>query len=432
LGLLFNKKSSIPKPLIIPRDQHCISRHAISKNALKVLYHLNKNGFQAYLVGGSVRDILLGKRPKDFDVATDAHPEQIKKLFRNCLLIGKRFRIAHIRFSHETIEVTTFRAQDSGKKNKNRLMSAAGMLLRDNVYGSIHEDATRRDFSMNALYYNIQDFTLVDYCNGLEDIAKKRIRMIGNPEQRFQEDPVRILRAIRLAAKFDNFRLDSETEQALIAQKALLTHVPGNRLFDEILKLFHSGYALNTYHLLKQYKLFELLFPALAEYMDNSEYNHWIETACQNTDARILEQKTVSPAFWFATALWIVVKKETQKHQSTSASPAMAYQKAIKHTIEQQQYVTPLTRLCSQMMREIWLLQPALIQRHPQRVKRLLLHPRLRAAYDFLLLRAQCDEIPNEIGQWWTTLLASDEKQKESMLHSRPLPRVKRKNATRQ
>lgn len=415
--------SNTHKPLIIPREQHNLSRKAVSKNALKVLYHLNKHGFHAYLVGGSVRDILLGKIPKDFDIATDAHPEQIKKLFRNCLLIGRRFRIAHIRFSNEIIEVTTFRAQDNSANTQHRLVSSEGMLLRDNVYGSIHEDVWRRDFSINALYYNIEDFTLVDYCNGLQDIAEKRIRIIGEPALRFQEDPVRLLRAIRLAAKFEDFHFEASTEAALIQKTALLTQVSPHRLFEEVLKLFHSGVGVITYRLLKKFGLFTLLFPLCIDDVEDIDYTRWLETACANTDSRILARKTVSPGFLFCVILWVALQKEVKFFMKTSTSYAIAYQKAIKVVIERQNLTTSFTRFCSQLMRDVWSLQPALIQRHPKRIKRLLFHPRFRAAYDFLLLRAQCGEISPEISEWWTQLLNSSLSEKERLIQQLNPPR---------
>jgi poly(A) polymerase len=361
---------------------------------------LHRNGFHAYLVGGSIRDILLGKQPKDFDVATDAHPEQIKKIFHNCLLIGRRFRIAHIRFPGETIEVSTFRAAESNG-GAHRVTSAEGILLRDNVYGSIHEDVWRRDFTLNALYYNIANFSLVDYSNALEDIAKRRIRMIGDPSKRYQEDPVRLLRAIRLAAKFPDFQFESTTENALIQQAGLLMHIPSGRLFEEVLKLFHSGHSILTYRLLQQYDLFKGLFPLLSATANDKNTIRWIETACLHTDQRLHENKTVSPSFLFSVLLWPALEQITQKQLEQGIPIGVAYLRAIKEVLVSQSRVTALNRICSQAMRDIWLLQPALVQKHPKKVRRLLSHLRFRAAYDFLWLRIECGDLPESVGTWW-------------------------------
>lgn len=414
---LFTQHKNISQPNIIPRSQHNISRKAISKNALKVLHHFNKNGFNAYLVGGSIRDILLDKIPKDFDIATDAHPEQIKQLFRNCLLIGRRFRIAHVRFSNEVVEVSTFRAHIKGH-NQQRLLSPEGMLLRDNSYGSINEDAWRRDFSINALYYDVRNFTLIDYCNGLQDIQHKTIRIIGNPEQRYQEDPVRLLRAIRLAAKFEDFQFETDTKAALIKQSSLLTQVDGSRLFEEILKLFRGGQALLTYRLLKKYGLLQFLFPTLIDYIEDPHYTRWVETACRNTDARILARKTVSPAFLFAVFLWPAVIAETQKLKYSKLNQKMVYQKAIQYIIAKQHQYTTFTKMLSRILQEIWMLQPVLIKRYPSAVQRVVFHARFRAAYDFLLLRIEYQEIPEDIGKWWTHFLTLDIQQQETILQS--------------
>lgn len=372
-----------------------------------MLYRLEQQGFSAYLVGGCVRDTLLSKVPKDFDIATDARPEQVKKLFRNCLLIGRRFRLAHIRFGSEIIEVTTFRANDSRKNRKHRLLTQAGMLLRDNVYGTLDEDVWRRDFTVNALYYNIHDGTIVDYCSGLNDLRQKLIRIIGDPQQRYREDPVRLLRAVRFAAKLD-FQLEFETEWALIDHASLLSHVPSARLFEEILKLLHSGQALKAFQLLKQYQLLAPLFPQTSQLTDTQSIR-WLETACRNTDIRVLNGKTVAPAFLFAVFLWQPLQAEIRKSIAKEAlSQRLAHMQAASQVLNLQQQSTTLPRYCMHMMRDIWALQSELCTRHPARIHRLLQHPRFRAAYDFLLLRAQCQEVPTELASWWTQLIESD------------------------
>ena len=244
----------------ISRNEHNISRKNISENALKVLYRLNKQGYEAYLVGGCIRDLLLGKKPKDFDIATNATPEQIQKVFRNCRLIGRRFRLAHIMFGKEIIEVATFRGDHDGQSEQTNISkrSQSGMLLRDNVYGTIEQDAIRRDFTMNALYYNVKDFTIRDYCGGLNDLKNGIIRLIGDPQTRYREDPVRMLRTIRFAAKL-NMKIDQATADPIKTLAPLLKNIPSARLFDESLKLLQSGHGYNTYILLKQYQLLSLI-----------------------------------------------------------------------------------------------------------------------------------------------------------------------------
>src|SRR5690606_33324797 len=252
-----------PSPKIIPRAEHPISRANISSNALKVLYRLKNAGYSAFIVGGGVRDLLLGRHPKDFDVVTDALPEEVDRLFRNCRLIGRRFRLAHVRFGRDVVEVATFRATGNGEDDA-RLHDETGRILRDNVYGTIDEDVWRRDFTVNALYYNIADFTLWDYTTGLEDIKSRTLRLIGDPETRYREDPVRMLRAVRLAAKLD-FTIAPGTAEPIPRLAPLLADVPPARLFDEVLKLFQSGHAVRSFDLLREHGLFGYLFPRTEE-----------------------------------------------------------------------------------------------------------------------------------------------------------------------
>ncbi|MES2141544.1 MAG: polynucleotide adenylyltransferase PcnB [Pseudomonadota bacterium] len=410
----FPKKKTYPDATIIPRSEHTISRKDISDNALKVLYRLQQHSYSAYLVGGCLRDLLLNKKPKDFDIATNARPEKIKKLFRNCLLIGRRFRLAHIRFGREVIEVTTFRAHGEKKSFKHRTVAAHGMLLRDNIYGSIEEDAWRRDFTMNALYYNINDFSLVDYCGGLADIQHKIVRIIGDPKTRYQEDPVRLLRAIRFAGKLE-FTLDPATAEPIPELAHLLHNVPPARLYEEVLKLFHHGQAFKTYQLLLRYQLFAELFPQTIASFEQENTRKLLELSCKNTDQRIQEGKTISPAFLFAVFLWPAVQAEVQrisKHQP----PFVAYQHAMRHVLTEQQKQVTIPRRYSTTIREIWDLQHRLLQRRPFTIKPLIAHPRFRAAYDFLLLRAQIQEIPQEIANWWTEFLSADEPTKAALI----------------
>lgn len=396
---------------VIPRDQHPISRKWISDGALKVMYRLNNANHDAYLVGGAVRDLLLGGHPKDFDVATDATPEQVRALFGNSRIIGRRFQIVHVRFGREIIEVTTFRGHHpegdetnhskAGKSAKS-VKSAEGMLLRDNVYGTVEEDALRRDLTINALYYSVSDFAVHDYCHGADDLSNKIIRMIGDPEQRYREDPVRMLRVIRFAAKLD-FQIHGDTEKPLSSMAELLYSIPSARLFDEVLKLFMSGYALKTFSLLCEYQLFQKLFPQsdLIRLADTSAQT-LINQAFTNTDSRINEGKPVTPAFIYAALLWPSVVEEMKNHDLQKLAPMAAFHEAANRVIQQQQQHTAIPKRFQIPMREIWELQFRLPKNAGKRAQKLHQHPRFRAAYDFLLLREQAGEIDPGLGEWWT------------------------------
>ncbi|HSH28391.1 MAG TPA: polynucleotide adenylyltransferase PcnB [Thiohalobacter sp.] len=391
---------------IIPRPEHGVSRSLISPNALKVLNRLHQAGFRACLVGGGVRDLLLGREPKDFDVATDATPEQVRQQFRNCRLIGRRFRLAHVLFGREVIEVATFRAASDPDVDDEARVNDTGRLLRDNVYGSIEEDAWRRDFTVNALYYDISDFSIRDYVGGVEDLKAGRLRIIGEPEARFREDPVRMLRAVRFAAKL-GFTLDSEL-QALIPRLAPLLHdIAPARLYEEVLKLFHGGVALNTFEMLRHYHLFEPLFP-LTEAVLAEEENHFPHTlishALANTDARVAECKPVTPAFMFAALLWEPMRREMPDPDQADMSEIQAIQIGGARVVTQQARHVSIPKRFSLPMREIWSLQPRFQRRQGRRALQLLEHPRFRAAYDFLLLRCAAGEVEQELCDWWTEI----------------------------
>jgi poly(A) polymerase len=323
--------------------------------------------------------------------------------------------LAHIRFGREIIEVTTFRAHSKKKSFKHRTVAAHGMLLRDNIYGSIEEDAWRRDFTMNALYYNIADLSLVDYCGGLADIQHKIVRIIGDPNQRYQEDPVRLLRAIRFAGKL-GFTLDPATAEPIAQLAPLLRHVPAARLFEEVLKLFHHGQALRTYQLLLQYGLLHELFPQTLNGCDEENSKKLLETACKNTDERLREGKTVSPAFLFAVFLWPAVQARIQRSTKRHAPLFVAYHHAFSEVLAEQQQTITIPRRYSTSIREIWDLQYRLLQPRPFMIDRLITHSRFRAAYDFLLLRAQINEISTEMATWWTEFLAADESTKDQLI----------------
>ncbi len=404
----------LPPPRIIPRPDHTISRALISESALKVLYRLQKEGYEAYLVGGGVRDLLLGREPKDFDVATSARPEEMKRLFRNCRLIGRRFLLAHVQFGREIIEVATFRAQHDGDDD----VSESGMLLRDNVYGTLEDDAWRRDFTINALYYNVGDFSVVDHTGGMEDLKAGILRVIGDPVQRFREDPVRMLRAVRFAAKL-GFQIDEATEAALYELGHLLEDVAPARLFDESLKLFLGGYGVQTYELLRHYRLFGYLFPetelALAQ-----EENHFPHTmllhALENTDARIAEEKPVTPAFLFAALLWEPLRREAALFMANNMPEIQALQLAGDAVVSRQVQRVAVPKRFTLQSREIWTLQERLLRRNGKRAWAMVENPRFRAAYDFLLLRAQSGEEVAELAQWWSDFQSADEEGRKRLV----------------
>lgn len=408
MGLMINQ------PTIIPRTEHCISRANISSNALKVLYRLRSSGYQACLVGGAVRDLLLGREPKDFDVVTDAHPEIVYKLFRNCRLIGRRFRLAHVQFGREIIEVATFRAasnDDQVTGDSAIRVGNSGRIIRDNVYGSIEDDAWRRDFTINALYYNIDNFSVLDYADGLTDLKAGVIRLIGDPEQRYREDPVRMLRAVRFAAKL-GFHIDLDAEKSLYSFGRLLEDVPSARLFDEVLKLFLGGCALQAFGLLRHYRLFGHLFPDTERCLSR-QHGHYPKTllgrVLANTDARLSEDKPVTPAFLFAALLWEPLQEHMTQLLKAGLDESQVMQVAADAVLQSQVKRIALPRRFSIPMREVWMLQKRLMVTSGKRSLRLVAHPRFRAAYDFLLLRAEDNQELTEVCQWWTRFLELDE-----------------------
>lgn len=394
-----------PQPQIIPRSEHIISRDAISGNALKVLYRLNNAGYQAYLVGGSVRDLLLGREPKDFDVATDAHPEQIRELFRNCRLIGRRFRLAHVRFGDEIIEVSTFRAAHHVSDIQST-SNEDGRILRDNVYGTIDDDVWRRDFTANALFYNIDDFSVVDYVGGMADIRAGVIRLIGDPDIRFREDPVRLLRAVRFAVKL-GFKIHPDTARPIRELAPLLEGIPAARLFEEVLKLFMGGYAVQTFEGLRHHGLFDALFPETEAVLGHEENNFpqmLAIHALRDTDQRIAEDRPVTPGFLLAALLWPPMHSLAANHLARGLGELEAGELAADAVISRQVARTAIPRRFTQMAREIWQMQPRLARIAGKRPQRLMTHPRFRAAYDFLLLRNRAGENLQELCDYWTTV----------------------------
>jgi poly(A) polymerase len=397
-----NPNNGSREPRIIPRAAHNVTRAEFSKSALKVLYRLNKAGYQAFLVGGCVRDAMLELHPKDFDVATDATPEQVKTLFGNCRLIGRRFRLAHVRFGREIIEVATFRAAAIHEHDDHH-SDEEGRILRDNVYGSIDEDVWRRDFTCNSLYYNIADFSIWDYTGGFDDIKAKRIVLIGDPEKRMREDPVRMLRGIRFAAKL-GFEIDEPVIRAIDHHSHLLTNVPAARLFDEFLKLFQAGNAERTFDLLHDHGLFREMFPATDEELAQDEdFMRFTRAALQNTDRRVQDGKSVTPMFLLGVFLWAPVRKLAvilRSQEKMSESQALSL--ASYEIVAQQQRRISIPRRFTVPMREMLSLQPRFEFKRGKRAMKLLEHRRFRAAYDFMLLRAEAGQESQETAQFWT------------------------------
>jgi poly(A) polymerase len=433
----------------IPRPEHVISRRSISPNALKVLYRLKDAGYQAFLVGGAVRDLLLGITPKDFDVATNALPEEVRRLFRNCRLIGRRFRLAHVHFGREIIEVATFRAAAAPERedaededaegdgnpeeggqvepapvedSTHRAFDTRGRILRDNIYGTIEEDVWRRDFAANGLYYNIDDLSIWDFVGGVADVTAKRLRLIGDPEARYREDPVRMLRAVRFAAKLE-FSIDPETERPIRGLAYLLDGVPPARLFDECLKLFLAGFGAKAFGLLQKYGLFEHLFPLSAAAFALPPYAYareMLELGLANTDARILADKPVTPTFLFAIVLWSAVLRELNERQAGPAPDTAQLIEACDAVLRAQQSRVAIPRRFAVPMRELLLLQPRFNRRSGIKTLSLLQHPRFRAAYDFLLLRAQVGVADPELAQWWTEIQLLPQEDRVALVQARP------------
>ena len=408
---------------IIPRSEHNISREDISPNALKVLYRLHGGGHQAYLVGGCVRDLMLGEHPKDFDVVTDATPEQIKGLFNNCRLIGRRFRLAHVVFGREIIEVATFRGhhQESEEtKSQRSQQSDEGQLIRDNVFGSINEDAERRDFTVNAMYYNIADYSVADFANGREAVEKRELELIGDPEKRYREDPVRMLRAIRFAAKLD-FSITKHTAEKIPQLAELLSNIAPARLFEEVLKLFLNGSGVKTFKMMQEYHLFSRLFPQMQNLLldeHGKEYRFLIKVL-ENTDNRINSGLRVTPAFFYAAVMWYAVEDRQAQHMQDGGFNAHdAFTMAINDVLHRQIQTIMIPKRFSTVIRDIWFLQNRLPKRFGKRAWVTLEHARFRAAYDFLVLRGEIEggELA-ELGQWWTDFQDASPVQRKKLLN---------------
>ena len=389
------------KPRVLALAQHGVRRDALSHAALRVVSRLQDAGHSAYVVGGAVRDLLLGVTPKDFDVATSATPEQVHHLFRRSRIIGRRFRIVHVMMGPETIEVTTFRGGEVANKNE------TGRVMADNTYGDQAEDALRRDFTVNALFYNPTDETIIDYHHGVKDLRAKKLVMIGQPARRYQEDPVRMLRAVRLAAKL-GFTIDEHTRKPIAANAALLRNEPPARLFDELLKLLHSGHAYACLKMLRDEGLSQGTFPLLDAVMDEKGDDAFLQNALANTDERVQADKPVSVGFMLAAMLWAQVRTRWQNRKAAGERdmPALAEAMAEVEALQDHDFAIP--KRFSTTMREIWFLQPRFEARAGQRPFRFVEQPRFRAAYDFFCLRADAGEVSRELQQWWEAFQDED------------------------
>ena len=409
-------------PLSVPREKHRLARGAISQGALKTCDGLRQAGFEAYVVGGAVRDLLLGIEPKDFDVATDARPEQVKPLFRRALLIGRRFRLVHVMVGQETVEVSTFRAADPETAEKNE----HGRVLRDNVFGTQEEDARRRDFTVNALYFDPASEEIVDYHGGLADLRKRVLRMIGDPETRFREDPVRMLRAVRLGAKL-GLTLDPATRAPIRQLAPLLELVPPARLFDEMLKLLLSGHASACLRQLREDGLHHGLLPLLDVILEQPLGERFVTLALAQTDERVRTDRPVSPAFLFAALLWHEVLAAWKARQARGERPLPALESTMDDVLNAQCEKLAITRKLTATMREVWSMQPRFDQRSGQRPYRLIESPRFRMGYDFLALRAASGEVSADVEAWWRAFQQADAETREAMLMPETAPKKRRR-----
>jgi poly(A) polymerase len=399
------------KPVVLGPKQHKIDPNLVSNNAIRVTQTLQKAGFKAFIVGGAVRDLLLSVKPKDFDVATNATPEEVKRLFRRAFIIGRRFQIVHVMFGQDLIEVTTFR---SGSENSSP-KDAHGRILRDNTFGKQHEDAARRDFTINAMYYDPATQTVLDYHGGIADIRAKTLRMIGEPAARYREDPVRMLRVVRFAAKL-KFTIDPDTSAPIAKMASLIDNVPSARIFDEMLKMFMSGSSLACLQQLRQQGLQHGLLPLLDVVLEQPKGEKFVTLALSNTDERIHQGKTISPGFLFAALLWHQVNQRWAHYQDKGEAPIPALHTAADDVLNRQTESLALQRKMTSDMRDIWAMQPRFERRVGKAPYKMLEHPRMRAGYDFLLLRCAAGEVDESLGEWWTEFMRGDGASREALI----------------
>lgn len=431
--LFNNRKEPVPpspmvKLRVITGKQHGIRGNQITQCAAKITATLQRAGFSAYIVGGAVRDLLLGLTPKDFDVATNATPEEVRQLFRRSRIIGRRFRLVHVMCGAETVEVSTFRGPAPNDDESIQLTDQHGRLLRDNVFGNREEDAVRRDFTVNALFYDPVKEEILDYLNGFEDIRAKKLRIIGDPVQRYREDPVRMLRAVRLAAKL-GLKIDEKTAAPIGDLAPLLQNVPPSRLFDEMLKLLLSGHALPCVVELRSRGLHHGLLPMLDVILEQPLGERFITIALKSTDERISQDKPVSPGFLFATLLWHEVLSNWNALRTSGEKTFPALFKAMDQVLSLQHEKLAIPRRFDAIIQEIWSMQPRFEIRAGRRPFQLLTHPRFRSGYDFMLLRCESGELDAELGEWWKRFLAADNTEREQMLLKQPAPKKKRRRS---
>ena len=404
-----------PGPAIVPHARHGIRREAISSGSRRVVETLQGNGYQAFVVGGAVRDLLAGIPPKDFDVATDATPEQVRRCFRRARIIGRRFQIVHVMMGQETVEVTTFRGHHGQQDSHRAQTDEEGRVLRDNVFGSQKEDAARRDFTVNALYYDAVAETVIDYHQGLADLERKTLRMIGHPATRYREDPVRMLRAVRLSAKL-GFSIDEATRAPIGELAGLIENVPPSRLFDEMLKLLTSGQAQKCLRQLRAEGLHKGVLPLLDVIVEQPLGKRFVTLALENTDRRVREGRSISPGFLFATLLWNEVLTQWDALKAAGERPVPALYLAMDEVLDVQAEKLAITRRVAGDIKEIWALQPRFELRSGKRPYSLLEHPRFKAGLDFLLMRAGAGEVDAALGQWWSDFLDASGAARAAML----------------
>jgi len=400
-------------PQRFARDQHGIDRRNVSRHAIKVCEVLHQHGYQAYIVGGAVRDLIVGLEPKDFDVATDATPNQIRPLFRRARIIGRRFQLVHVVFGQEIIETSTFRAPASDSQETDE----HGRILRDNLFGTHEQDAERRDFTLNALYYDPLTEEVIDFHNGVADLKSRTVRIIGDPETRYREDPVRMLRALRFEAKLSGTIAPSSREP-IKRMAELIEHVPASRLFDEMLKLLTCGHAMDCLRHLRDAGLHKGMLPLIDVIFEESGGEQFVELALARTDARVRAGKTVSPSFLFASLLWKLVNKRWQARIGRGEPRIQALMDAANSVMEEQTRKLAIQRRYQSDMHEIWFMQPRFERATPKTIWRMLDQPRFRASVDFLQLRAEAREVDSVQAQWWMDLANADDATRAEMLEN--------------
>lgn len=411
VGRLFSAPPKGPERLT--RDRHGIDRRNVSRHAIKVCEVLQQHGYAAYIVGGAVRDLIVGLQPKDFDVATNATPEQIKPLFRRARIIGRRFQLVHVVFGQEIIETSTFRAPASDDQETDE----HGRILRDNLFGTHEQDAARRDFTINALYYDPMTEEVIDFHHGVADLKSRVVRIIGDPETRYREDPVRMLRAVRFESKLSGSIAPSSSEP-IKRMASLIEHVPASRLFDEMLKLLTCGHAMDCLRHLREAGLHKGLLPLIDVIFEQSGGEAFVELALARTDARVRAGKTVSPSFLFASLLWKLVDKRWSARIDQGEPRIQALMDAADSVMEEQTRKLAIQRRFQSDMREIWFMQPRFERATAKTVWRMLDQPRFRASVDFLQLRAEAREIDSVHAQWWMDLANADDGTRADMIET--------------